>query len=92
VSDSGLVYNVPIVVTAREQQKTVLGNVWCFRIEPQIFGANHLIEQKGKMVIWMTDDARRIPVRAQIDTEFGKIEVKLKSYIKTPSGTGNRPS
>ena len=82
VSDSGLVYNVPVVVMAREQQKTQLGNVWCFRIEPQIFGPNRLIEQKGKMLIWMTDDDRRIPVRAQINTSYGKIDVKLKSVTK----------
>jgi len=78
-----LVYNVPVVVTAREEQKTVLGKILCFRVEPQIFGPKSLIEQKGKMVIWITDDARRIPVRAQIDTGYGKIEVKLKSAIKT---------
>lgn len=83
VSDSGLVYSVPVVVTAREEQKTVLGKILCFRVEPQIFGPKSLIEQKGKMVIWITDDARRIPVRAQIDTGYGKIEVKLKSAIKT---------
>ncbi len=83
VSDSGLVYKVPVFVTRREQQKTILGNVWCFRIEPQIFGKDRLIEQKGKMVIWMTDDTRRIPVRSEIDSEFGKINIKLKSYSKT---------
>lgn len=78
VSDSGLVYKVPVRVTAREQQKTVLGKVWCFRVEPEIFGENRLIEQKGSMIIWFTDDERRIPVRSQINSEVGKIEVKLK--------------
>jgi hypothetical protein len=79
VSDSGLVYKVPFVVTAREQQKTVLGKVWCFRVEPEIFGKGRLIEQKGRMVIWFVDDARRTPVRAEIKTEFGKFNIKLKS-------------
>lgn len=79
VSDSGLVYKVPVVVTKREQQSTVLGKVWCFRIEPEIFGKGRLIEQKGKMVLWMTEDARRIPVRSQIDSQYGKIDIRLKS-------------
>ena len=48
VSDSGLVYKIPVVVTAREMQKTVLGKVWCFRVEPEIFGKDRLIEQKGQ--------------------------------------------
>lgn len=79
VSDSGLVYKVPVRVTAREQQKSILGKVMCFRVEPEVFGPNRLIEQKGSMIIWITDDDRRIPVRSQIKAEIGKIEVKLKS-------------
>lgn len=82
VSDSGLVYKLPVVVTARQQQSTELGKVWCFKIEPEVFGRGRLIEQKGKMVIWLTDDTRRIPVKAQIDSQYGKIEIKLKSYKK----------
>ncbi len=86
VSDSGLVYKVPIRVTARERQKTIFGKIMCFRIEPEIFGNNRLIEQEGSMIIWITDDTRRVPVRSQINTERGKIEVKLKraNYKSTP--------
>lgn len=79
VSDSGLIYQVPVRVTAREVQKTVIGRVNCFRVEPEVFGNNRLIEQKGKMVIWITDDDRRIPVRSRINTEIGRVEVKLRS-------------
>jgi hypothetical protein len=82
VSDSGLIYKVPFSVTAREVQKTILGKVACFRVEPDIFGPGRLIERKGKMIIWMTADERHIPVRAQLNTEFGKVDVKLKSYTK----------
>ncbi len=82
VSDSGLIYKVPITVVARERHRTKIGRVWTYLIEPDIFGPGKLIEQKGKMKIWMTDDARHIPVRADIDTQFGKIEIKLKSYTK----------
>jgi len=79
VSDSGLVYKVPVRVTAREQQKSILGKIWCYRVEPEIFGANRIVEEKdGKMILWITDDARRIPVRTQISASIGKVEVKLK--------------
>ena len=78
VSDSGLVYKVPVRITRREIQKTILGKVMCFRVEPEIFGINRLIEQEGSMILWITDDARRIPVRSQIKSNIGKIEVKLK--------------
>lgn len=79
VSDSGLVYKVPVRVTARERQKSVLGRIWCYRVEPEVFGANRLVEEtSGKMIIWITDDARRIPVRTHLSASIGKVEVKLK--------------
>ena len=84
ISDTGLVYKIPVRVTARIQQKSVLGKIWCFRLEPEIFGANRLIDQKGSMIIWITDDTRRIPVRAQINANIGRVEVKLKSVSYKP--------
>ena len=82
VSDSGMVYQVPVKVTAHEKQKTVLGKVMCWRVEPDIFGDNRMIEQKGDMTIWITDDNRRIPVRSKIETKLGKIEIKLRKVEK----------
>lgn len=79
VSDSGLVYRIPIRVVRRERQKTALGNVWCFRVEPLVFGPGRFFEQEGRMEIWITDDARRIPVRAQVNAAVGKVDIRLKS-------------
>ena len=79
ISDSGLLYKIPVRVTKREQQKSILGKMWCFRLEPEIFGVNRLIEKEGDMTIWITDDARRLPVRAQINGDIGRVEVKLKT-------------
>ena len=78
VSDSGLIYKIPIRVVARERQKTVFGDVWCWRVEPELFGHGRFFEQKGKMEIWITDDARKIPVRARVNAEVGKVDIKLK--------------
>lgn len=82
ISDSGLVYKIPVTVTGREMQNTILGDLWCYRVEPDIFGTGRLIEQKGKMVIWIADDARHTPVHSQIDSSVGKIDIKLKSATK----------
>ena len=78
ISDSGLVYKVPVRVTAREKRKSVLGKKWCFRLEPEVFGENRLIENEGSLTIWITDDKERLPIRANIETSIGKIVVKLK--------------
>ncbi len=79
VSDSGLVYKIPVRVAARERQKTIFGDVWCYRVEPDVFGPNRFFEQKGKMEIWVTDDTRRIPVRARVNAEVGKADIRLKA-------------
>ena len=83
VSDSGLVYKIPIRVTARERQKTIFGNVWCWRVEPEMFGPGRFFEQKGKMEIWITDDARHIPVRSRVTAEVGKVDIRLKEAVNT---------
>lgn len=80
VSDSGLVYRIPVTVTAREYQRTVLGRVMCFRLEPKVFGKDRFIEDEGSMVIWVTDTPQRIPIRSRIETGLGKVDIKLKSY------------
>ena len=85
VSDSGLVYDVPVRVTARELQKTILGKIWCFRVEPDVFGPGKMIEAKGSMAIWIADDARRIPVRSRIETSYGRVDVRLRSIGEAKS-------
>jgi len=84
LSDSGLVYDIPVRVAAREQLKTALGKIWCFRIEPAVFGHDRFIEQKGKLIIWLSDDERRIPVRGRIETEAFKVDVKVRSVTTKP--------
>lgn len=81
VSDSGLVYKIPVRVTAREKQDTVLGDIWCYRVEPEVFGKGRFIEGEGKMVIWIADNERRIPVESRLETEIGRIDVKLKEIL-----------
>lgn len=78
VSDFGMVYKIPVKVTKREILKTSIGKVWTFKLEPDIFGPNKLIEEKGKMIIWITDDKRRIIVKSQIQASIGTLDVKIK--------------
>ena len=83
ISDSGQVYRTPIRVTERKKMKTVLGTVWTLRVEAEIFGEGRLLRGKGKMSLWYTDDARHIPVKAQINNELGRLDIKLKKALLT---------
>lgn len=87
VSDSGLVYTIPVKVTARELLKTDIGKVWCLRVEPEVFGPGRLIESEGSMRIWITDDKRRIPVRGVVKASIGKIDIQIRSVSKQSENT-----
>jgi hypothetical protein len=79
ISDSGRVYRVPVRVVERKKMKSLLGEVFVLKVEPEVFGEGRLVRGRGTMAIWFTDDARHIPVRAHISNEMGTLDIKLKS-------------
>jgi hypothetical protein len=79
ISDSGLPYRIPVKVVERKPLKTVVGRVQTLRLVIGVFGEGRLIDDRsGEMTLWLTDDARRLPVRARIDTDLGTLDIKLK--------------
>ena len=82
VSDSGAVYRVPARVVERKRLKTVVGKVQTLRIDLDIFGANRLVDGKGQMSLWLTDDQRHLPVRARVSNDLGTIDITLKKVSR----------
>ncbi|MCA1567122.1 MAG: DUF3108 domain-containing protein [Acidobacteria bacterium] len=78
ISDSGAVYRIPVKVGARKRMKTVVGRVQTVRVDIEIFGAERLVDRKGEMTLWITDDSRRLPVRARVNTDIGTLDINLK--------------
>jgi hypothetical protein len=79
VSDSGRVYRIPGKVMAeKKKMKSVLGKVSVIRLDVDLFGPGRPVEGKGKMSIWVTDDARRIPVKARLSHDMGQLDLTLK--------------
>jgi hypothetical protein len=79
VSDSGAVYRIPVKVGGRTKRiKTVVGRVQTVRVDLEIFGADRLVDRKGEMSLWLTDDVRRLPVRARVSTDIGTLDINLK--------------
>ncbi|HEX8633883.1 MAG TPA: DUF3108 domain-containing protein [Pyrinomonadaceae bacterium] len=90
VSDSGAVYRIPVKVGARKRMKTIVGRVQTVRVDIEIFGAERLVDRKGEMTLWITDDARRLPVRARVSTDIGALDITLKK-ISGDTATNSRP-
>jgi hypothetical protein len=78
LSDSGRVYRFSVAVVERKQIKTVVGRVNAVRIDPALFGENGLVRSRGSLSIWITDDSRRLPVKAQLKVDIGTFDIKLK--------------
>jgi hypothetical protein len=66
LSDSGRVFRFSVAVVERKQLNTVLGRVSAMRVDPALFGENGLVRSRGSLSIWITDDNRRLPVKAQL--------------------------
>ncbi|HVF56031.1 MAG TPA: DUF3108 domain-containing protein [Pyrinomonadaceae bacterium] len=85
VSDSGAVYHIPAkVVAEKKKMKSVIGKASVVRIDIDLFGEGRPVEGKGKMSLWVTNDDRRLPLRAKLSNDMGTLEINLKSVNKTP--------
>jgi hypothetical protein len=78
LSDAGRVYRFSVAVVERKALDTVLGRVTAVRIDPALFGENGLVRARGSLAIWITDDSRRLPVKAQLKVDLGTFDIKLK--------------
>lgn len=86
IGDGGRVYQIPVKVVEKKRMKTVLGRVDVLRVNPELFGPDRLIdEEQGEFSLWITDDARHIPVGGRIKTDYGTFDIKLKRIITNPS-------
>jgi hypothetical protein len=87
ISDSGRVYEVPVRVVEKKRIKTILGRVEALRIDAEIYGPGRLLDGDGQLSIWVTNDARRLPVSARVKTEYGTFDITLRKVIQNPTQT-----
>ena len=78
LTDSGRVFRLSVAVLERKRIDTALGRVNAFRIMPAIFGDTGLSRSRGQLSIWITDDSRHLPVKAQLKVDIGTFDIKLK--------------
>jgi len=85
IGDGGRVYTIPVKVIERKRMKTVLGRVNVLLVNAELFGPERLIDnEKGEFSIWVTDDARHLPVGGRVKTDYGTFDIKLKRVITSP--------
>lgn len=77
INDGSKTHVVTVEVQAREQIETPLGTQDAFRVEPKVFEG--LYKRKGRMLIWFSDDERRLPLRIKTSIAVGTITGTLTS-------------
>jgi hypothetical protein len=85
INDGGKTYDVEVEVQAEETIKTPAGTFQTLRLEPQLFGG--LFKKKGRMFVWLTRDAAKIPVQIKARIAIGTITAAL---TKVEKGTAIR--
>lgn len=85
LNDGGESHDVTVEVQARESIQTPLGNRMAFRLEPRIFGT--LYNKKGRLLVWISDDEQRLPLRLKMTISVGTFTGNLRSVT---TGPGNR--
>lgn len=70
-------------VLARETVEVPFGRFVCFKVEPRVEG-DGLFRASGKLEVWLTDDARRVPVLLRSRVAVGAFDAELTDY--TPGG------
>jgi hypothetical protein len=78
IIDSGRSYAVRLDVAGRERVSTPLGSVGAWKLQATIHDAQN--QPVGKnLAIWISEDARRLPLRVQGGLTVGRFEMTLVS-------------
>jgi len=87
-------YTVHAQVVRREKVETPLGVFDCVRVEPRMVSSG--VERQEKLLIWYTNDERKIPVRIRTEVKVGAITATLRAIsggvtsIEPPQLSTNR--
>lgn len=87
-------YDLRVIVHGRERVEVEAGTWDCFVVEPVIEGEG-LFKHEGKITLYISDDAHRVPVLIKTKVPVGSIDVQLTDYRPgrplNPLATGEQP-
>jgi Protein of unknown function (DUF3108) len=75
----GEVYNMRLKYRGKEVLKTKFGKINTFKITPQL-PKNNFFQDEESVKLWVTDDANKIPVRAEVELKIGAIALDIRKF------------
>jgi hypothetical protein len=77
VLDGDVLYNVQVTVSGRERIETPAGSFTAWKVTPKILpGSGGLVGRTFSL--WVSDDARRLPLRMDADMPVGRFVLRLR--------------
>ena len=73
---NGKTYDVEVQILRREKVEAYWGTVDALVVRP-LMRFQEILRQKGEVLIWVTDDDRRLPIRMTTAIKVGSIEATL---------------
>jgi len=83
VTTDGKAYKTQVVVHRRETIDSIFGEKVCLVIEP-LLKSEAVFKQSGKILIWITDDEYKIPLKMTSQITFGAFTAILKDAENVP--------
>ena len=79
LNEAGASLTLQVSVAEVEEIESAGGRVKALRLEPRVM---RRVERRRPIAItlWLSTDARRLPLRAVVDAGFGRIRLELKNY------------
>ncbi|MCB0711070.1 MAG: DUF3108 domain-containing protein [Ignavibacteriae bacterium] len=75
-------HDLKVRVLGKETISVKAGKFRCIKVEPMVKEGG-LFKSEGKITIWLTDDARKIPVKVSTKVAIGSIDSELVKYEGT---------
>jgi hypothetical protein len=75
--DNKKVYDLEVHVYMREEIDTAAGTFRCLKVEPLLKGEG-IFKQKGRLLVWLTDDEYKFPVQMTSEVAVGHITTELE--------------
>jgi hypothetical protein len=80
-------YELRVIVHRQEAVETGLGTFDCFVVQPIMLGEG-IFKHEGDLMIYLTADARRIPVLMTTELPVGSVKAQLQAYTLSDGRTG----
>ncbi|MFC1560988.1 DUF3108 domain-containing protein [Candidatus Latescibacterota bacterium] len=75
----GKVYPLKVIVHTIEKVKVPAGEFECFKVEP-VLQSEGIFRQKGRLIVWLTNDELKLPVKMASKVIIGYIGSNLEKY------------